>query len=193
MKFKLIYGAPQVFGAAMYLMSFTGAQAQVYQRIRRQPAAQSTPGLNVPAAPVPLPSSAQPVLPAFKAVGFVPGPTGLVSAGLPLTVAGASGIATGNLPMLNQPGFKAEIIPFIGKPLILDALNKIASLTLNWYRAHGKPFVDISVPPQNINNGLVQILYRLPRWQGRCQRQSLVFECRHPQRERPGSWPNFIR
>ena len=53
MKFKLIDGAPQVFGAAMYLMSFTGAQAQVYQRIApSQPAAQSTPGLNGPAAPV---------------------------------------------------------------------------------------------------------------------------------------------
>jgi hemolysin activation/secretion protein len=159
MKTKLTYCAPQVFGAMFYLMCSTSAHAQVYQRIApNQPAAQPTPALSVPQAPPPLPSSAAVVLPSLKAVVFVPGPTGLVATGLPLSAGGPGGIATANVALLNQPAFQAQIAAYIGKPLTLDVLNKIASLTLAWYRAHGAPFVDISVPPQNINNGLVQVL-----------------------------------
>ncbi len=148
-----------IFGLALSSVIPVKAEAQVYQRIAPNiPPANPIQTINAPKAPAPLPSSSAAILPALKGVVFVPGPSGLTKAGLPISAAGQNGIEARQIPLLQTPNFTVNIQPFIGRPMSLDALNKIAKLTLDWYRTHGHPFVDIAIPPQNINNGLVQVL-----------------------------------
>ena len=111
----------------------------------------------MPAPPPPLPASKRVLLPALKGLVFVNSPAAVVKAGLPASAA-PSGIAIHDLPLLDRPGFRAKIAPAIGKPLTLAGLNEAAEAVTAWYRAHGRPFVDVAVPPQNISSGVVQIV-----------------------------------
>jgi hemolysin activation/secretion protein len=158
---------PALLGGALCLLLPDLAKAQAYHRIAPNlPAGQAAASIAVPPAPRPVPASDQVILAALKGVAFVSGPAQLVKAGLPVTAAGPSGITAPGLPLLDQPEFRRQIAPFIGRPLTLAALNRIASLALAWYRAHRQPFVDITIPPQNINTGVVQIVvteYRIGR------------------------------
>jgi hemolysin activation/secretion protein len=135
------------------------AWGQAYDRIApSMPPPSSAPTLAAPSLVPPEPASARPILPALKAIVYANGPAALASNGLPLSAAGPSEISAPGLPLLESGAFQEKIRPFLNMPVTLDALNRIAALTLSWYRAHGQPFVDISIPPQNINNGLVQVV-----------------------------------
>jgi hemolysin activation/secretion protein len=150
---------PPAVCAVCVAMSTASAHAQAYSRIApNMPAGQATPVIAAPPAAAPVPASSQVILPALKGVVFVAGPSSLASAGLPLSASGPLGVAANDLPLLNSPAFQEKVTPFIGQPLTMNALNEIATLTLSWYRANGQPFVNVSIPPQNINNGLVQIV-----------------------------------
>ena len=63
-----------------------------------------------------------------------------------------------NLPLLDQPGFIRQAAPAIGRPVTLAGLDKIAATVRHWYRTQGRPFVDVTVPPQNITSGVVQVV-----------------------------------
>jgi hemolysin activation/secretion protein len=58
--------------------------------------------------------------------------------------------------------FAAPVIPalqpFIGKPLTLGALAKIETILIGYYRARHRPFVNVTVPPQDVTTGVVQIV-----------------------------------
>jgi hemolysin activation/secretion protein len=94
----------------------------------------------------------------LQGVLFVAGQDKLVKEGLPVRAAGPTGMTASGLPLLNDPAFQAVVKPYIGQPMTLDLLNKVAHATLNYYRDHGQPFVDVTIPPQNINDGLVQVV-----------------------------------
>ncbi len=134
------------------------AHAQAYHRIAPNVPAGQPASIAAPPAPPPVPASEQVILAALKGVVFVSGSSQLIKTGLPVTAAGPSRIAAPALPLLDQAKFRQQITPFIGRPLTLATLNRIASLALGWYRAHRQPFVDITIPPQNINSGVVQIV-----------------------------------
>ena len=134
------------------------AHAQAYQRIAPiPPPAHTPPPLAVPAPPPPLPASKRVLLPALKGLVFLNSPTAVVKAGLPVSAA-PSGVAIHDLPLLDRPGFRKQIAAAIGKPLTLAGLDQAAEAVTAWYRAHGRPFVDVAVPPQNISSGVVQIV-----------------------------------
>ncbi len=134
------------------------AHAQAYQRIAPiPPPAHAPPPLAVPPAPPPLPASKRVILPALKGLVFVANPNAVVKAGVPASAV-PGGIAIHDLPLLEQPDFRAQIVPALGKPLTLAGLDAAAATVTAWYRAHGRPFVDVAVPPQNISSGVVQIV-----------------------------------
>ncbi|HTU53257.1 MAG TPA: ShlB/FhaC/HecB family hemolysin secretion/activation protein [Acetobacteraceae bacterium] len=105
-----------------------------------------------------MPSSNQVILPALKGLVFLPAESALRPAGLAPGSAGPSGIAAPGLALLAKPGFSRTLVPFIGRPLTFADLQAITRLTGDWYRKHGRPFVSVTVPPQNVSSGIVQVV-----------------------------------
>jgi hemolysin activation/secretion protein len=105
----------------------------------------------------PLPTDDQVVLQALKGLVFVPGPEAVVKGGLP----NAAGVSAPDVPLLNDPEFVAQMTPYIGGKLTMGDIVKIVQQVNAWYKDHDKPFVSVTVPPQNITAGSVQIVVML--------------------------------
>ena len=131
------------------------AFGQVYERV----APKALPEKPAPVAPLPpeaspVPTSDQVVLPALKGLVFVPDPAAVRKEGLP----GATGISAPGLPLLAEPDFTAKLSPFIGQKLTLGDIDKIVTLVTGWYKDHDQPFMSVTVPPQNITSGVIQVV-----------------------------------
>ncbi len=160
--------SPRSSGAALAALLVTLApslsHAQAYQRIApREPQAATSPSVTPPSAAAASSPSGAAILPVLKGLVFVPGMSALQPAGLPAGSA-SDGVHLAGTPLLNDPGFSRRMTAFIGRPLSFADLQKIIQITTNWYRAHGRPFVSVVAPPQNVGSGVVQIVvseYRL--------------------------------
>jgi hemolysin activation/secretion protein len=131
------------------------AYGQVYDRVAPKTLPDKPPPLPpLPAEASPVPTSDQVVLPALKGLVFVSEPAAVQKEGLP----GATGISAPGLPLLADPAFTAKISPFIGQPLTMGGLGKIAEVVTGWYKDHDQPFMSVTVPPQNISGGTVQVV-----------------------------------
>lgn len=152
------------FAAVACAFSPRVAHAQAYSRLApRQPAATPAPNdLTMPGKEAPpLPQSNAVLIPDLKGLVFIPKTATLKAAGLP---AGTKGVKHAGLPLLDQASFNHDIAAYLGKPLRMTDLNTIAAKVSALYKAEGHPFVYVSIPPQNINDGVVQIIvteYRL--------------------------------
>ena len=138
--------------------------AQAYDRVApKLPAPAELPTLVTPPAPVAGNSPAAPVIANLKGLVFIAAMSDLVATGVPVP---AGGVATAAVPELTDPAFAAQLAPFIGRPLDLVDLDRIRAMTVGWLRAHGRPFADVTVPPQSVTGEVVQIVvtqYRLGR------------------------------
>jgi hemolysin activation/secretion protein len=68
------------------------------------------------------------------------------------------GISASGLPLLQNPDFFARIAPLLGKPVSFASLAAVQRFAQLWYINHGHPFVDVTLPPQNIDSGVVQVV-----------------------------------
>ena len=140
------------------------ARAQAYDRLAPKAASPAAPpqAPTLPTPPPPaLPRATGVVIPTLKALVFLPTPEALRASGLP---AGTAGVQCAGLPLLAQSGFSRTMRAYLGKSLRLADLNTIARTTSAFYRTHGHPFVYVTIPPQNISTGVVQVIvteYRL--------------------------------
>jgi hemolysin activation/secretion protein len=133
------------------------AWAQAYQRIAPQsPPAGPAPRLAVPAPGPALPASTVPILPALRGVVFLPDQAALRPGGLPASA--VHGVLASGLPLLQKPGFAARVAPLIGRPVSFASLAAVQRLAQLWYIEHGHPFVEVTLPPQNIDSGVVQVV-----------------------------------
>jgi len=131
------------------------ALAQAYQRIAPQtPPAGPAPRLDVPAPGPALPASTAPILPALRGVVFLADQAALRPGGL----AGPRGVSAPGLPLLQDPVFLSRIEKLLGKPVSFASLAAVQRLAQLWYIDHGHPFVDVTLPPQNIDSGVVQVV-----------------------------------
>jgi hemolysin activation/secretion protein len=129
------------------------AYAQAGPRIAsKPPAASPSPDLRTPA-----PSAAL-VLPPLRGVVYLANAAALRPAGLGRASLPKSGIAAPGLPLFAQPGFAAKIANLLGAPISFQGLATLQSAAQSWYESHGRPFVDVTLPPQNISAGIVQIV-----------------------------------
>ena len=94
-------------------------------------------------------------MPALKGLVFVPDAAALHPAGMPH---GTAGIRTAGLPLLGEAGFTRKLAAYLGRPVTFSSLNAIVQATNAWYRQHGHPFVSVSVPPQNVSSGVIQVV-----------------------------------
>jgi hemolysin activation/secretion protein len=67
-----------------------------------------------------------------------------------------TGITFEGLPILDVPAIRNSLAEFLGKPLTFGSLSAISRVIIAYYRAHGRPFVDVAFPEQDINSGVVQ-------------------------------------
>ena len=150
--------------AALLLGGASQAMAQAYDRVApKLPAPDAVPTLAPPPAPAIDGGSTAPVVASLTGVVFVAAMNQVATTATP---APAGGIDVAAVPELDDPGFVAQIAPFLGKPLSLADLDRIRSLALGWLRAHDRPFADVTAPPQNVAGGVVRIVvtqYRLGR------------------------------
>ncbi len=154
--------------AAMLIgLSPLAAQAQDYQHIAPNlPPKEEAPTLTPPSAPLPESSSQTPLIPKLKGLLFVAGSKQMTATGAPASVTDPSGIDASQISELNDRHFVTQLTAFVGRPMTLADLDRIKSQTTNWLREHGRPFVDVTVPPQNIASGVVQVVvtqYKLSR------------------------------
>ncbi len=148
------FSAALMIGAAPFTV-----HAQDYPRIAPNlPPKTEAPALVPPSARPPESSSHAPLMGALKGLVFVADPERMTVAGLPVSAVGPSGIDASQVPELNDERFTAQLVPFIGQPVTLADLDRIKTQTTVWLRARQHPFVDVSLPPQNISSGVVQVL-----------------------------------
>lgn len=128
------------------------ATAQDFERVAPREIAPATPQVEVPEPPpVAVPQGDRVILPVLKGLVFVDGIEGVQPQGR--SVAGVDTAAVAGL----GEAFAAEVAGFIGQPLTLDALNEIARKAVLRYRENNRPLVDVVIPEQDINNGVVQL------------------------------------
>lgn len=145
---------------SLALLLFTAlpslALAQAYQRIApHQLPAPPVPSLQLPpSAPTPVNASQNVLLPALKGLVFLGSNQLLTPTGQPDSQTGIHQQGLPNLP----PDFTSQMAGFLGRPVTLASLDNISQATQDWYRAHGQPFLYVSIPPQNITNGIVQVV-----------------------------------
>ena len=92
------------------------------------------------------------LIPELKGLVFVAKPDAIQKQG-----GTATGINIDGLEILDEH-FQSQVQSFLGKPLTAAKLNDITKLTVNTYRRHNRPLVDVVVPEQNVQSGTVQIL-----------------------------------
>ncbi|MBW0003530.1 MAG: ShlB/FhaC/HecB family hemolysin secretion/activation protein [Hyphomicrobiales bacterium] len=153
--YMVLCGASVALAAALALAP-TLAQAQNYKDVAPQPVP-APPPKAAPAPPLPTdvptgPAATRTIIPAVKALVFVPGVQNVVKKG-----AVGKGVEIKDLPLLDDPAFLAAVTPFIGQKLTLARITEITREVVKQYRAKDHPLVDVIVPEQDVNNGVVQL------------------------------------
>ncbi|MBO9709081.1 MAG: ShlB/FhaC/HecB family hemolysin secretion/activation protein [Caulobacter sp.] len=154
--------------SAAILIALLGTPAfawgQDFKRVIPIPLAPAAPPTFPAPPPAPPPTSDPTVLaPALNGLVFVPGLASFEPRGVRPDYV-ASGVVTTGLPLLSTPAFKAKISPFVGRPLTRSDLEQITAIARQTYVDAERPFLEVSVPEQNVQNGIVQIVvteYRL--------------------------------
>jgi hemolysin activation/secretion protein len=141
---------------AVLIFAPQGASAQNYKDVAPQPVP-TPPPKAAPTPPLPTdlptgPAANKVIIPAVKALVFVPGVQNVVKKG-----AVGKGVEIKDLPLLDDPAFLAAVTPFVGQKLTLARITEIAREVVKQYRAKDHPLVDVIVPEQDVNNGVVQL------------------------------------
>lgn len=138
--------------------------AQSFERVApKLPGQPPTPSVEAPPATTPASQDPTILVPQLKGVVFVDSLASLQPRGVDPVVVPA-GVAVRGLPVLASPDFAAKVQPYMGRPLTRADVDAIGNLVRETYRAAERPFIDVSVPPQNVQNGIVQVVvteYRL--------------------------------
>jgi hemolysin activation/secretion protein len=92
------------------------------------------------------------LLPALSGIVIVSNPSAVQAGGV--TAAGPVQAQVGTIPKSVQ----SAAAKFVGKPVSLASLDQMTKAMVLAYRAEGLPVVNIAVPPQDITNGVLQVI-----------------------------------
>ncbi|MBL7134285.1 MAG: ShlB/FhaC/HecB family hemolysin secretion/activation protein [Phycisphaerae bacterium] len=101
---------------------------------------------------VDVPDDVKILVAALKGVRFVRRPADVVKAPQP------AGIDTRAVKLLDNDEFRARLKRFLGKGVSWRSIGQMERITILYFRQKGRPVVSVSVPPQDISNGVVQLL-----------------------------------
>jgi hemolysin activation/secretion protein len=134
------------------------AHAQAYQRIApATPSLQEAPEISAPPVPVAASTDHTVLLKRVNGMIFVPTLDDIHRAGMPAAEPQSFGINARQVALLNRAKFLRQMKPFVGRPLTVADLQQIRVIVNAWYRQHGRPFVSVVIPPQNVSNGILQV------------------------------------
>ncbi|MCX5789643.1 MAG: hypothetical protein NTX64_14235 [Elusimicrobia bacterium] len=106
-------------------------------------------------------AAAQPVA-SSTAAPAAPALAGLVVLGDPQLVvpvlSGVTGVQVKELPFLDTEEFKSRISLHLGQPLNRAGRDAIVDDIVLYFREHDRPMVNVTMPPQDIFAGVVQVL-----------------------------------
>ena len=97
------------------------------------------------------------VVPSLKGVVFVSSVKSFNKNGVSPSVL-INGLYIKSLPLLNNAAFIKNISLRLNKPLTFKGIDEILSLVRSLYKSHNMPFIDVTAPPQNVSNGIIQIV-----------------------------------
>jgi hemolysin activation/secretion protein len=106
-----------------------------------------------PAPPDDAQSSDATLLPQLRGLRFVDDPAKMKDAG-----ALHPGVYVNGSHLLYGAANQLRIRALIGQPFLRSTMNRITQSIAAWYRAHHRPFVDVTFPEQDINAGIVQVI-----------------------------------
>ncbi|MBV9084266.1 MAG: ShlB/FhaC/HecB family hemolysin secretion/activation protein [Acidobacteriaceae bacterium] len=92
-------------------------------------------------------------IPVLKGVVFVSDPSSVRHEGV-----NATGISIYGLEMLDRAAFRKLAASYLGQPLTRACIAELTHAVVNFYRAHGRPLVDVITPEQDVQSGAVQIV-----------------------------------
>lgn len=68
------------------------------------------------------------------------------------------GVHVEDIPLLDQPDLKAQLAKHLGRPLTKGGRIGILDEIALYCRKRGQPFVDVSILPQDVTDGVLQVL-----------------------------------
>ncbi|HEX3883080.1 MAG TPA: ShlB/FhaC/HecB family hemolysin secretion/activation protein [Stellaceae bacterium] len=105
-------------------------------------------------APATAPAAGSPSV-AIKGIVFVPRPQDVAAGG----VAEPTGqIDISRVPTLADPAAQAEIRKYLGLPVSEVLLGSLRAAVMKYYGSIDRPFVTVTVPKQDVTDGVVQIV-----------------------------------
>ena len=145
--------------ALIICLSSHATRAQDYGRVAPNlPSKTEAPSLISQSAISAESSSRASVVGTLRGLVFISDSERLVVTGVAVSEVGLSGIDVSRVPALNDQRFTGQLVPFVGRSVTMGDLDRIKTQTTAWLRAHQHPFVDVSIPPQNIASGVVQVV-----------------------------------
>ena len=69
-----------------------------------------------------------------------------------------AGVQVKGLPLLRSAGFKKVVQPYLGRRLERETMLALQRDVVFYYRNIGHPVVDVAYPPQEVKNGVLQVL-----------------------------------
>lgn len=135
------------------LLAAAPAAAQDFGRVApKHPKPQTPAPVTAHAAPAALADPGKQLLASLKGLVLVPSVHKIVTSGVNTTGI----IADPGLPLLADPGIRAKLAAFLGKPLHQGDLTRISNVIVAWYRSHDLPVVSVAFPKQDITGGTLQ-------------------------------------
>lgn len=100
---------------------------------------------------------AVPVVPGLvvRGIVFVPKADDVVTAGAP---APAGQVDTSRVPTLAAPAAQAEIRKYLGVQVGQFLLDSLRAAVLKYYASIDRPYVDVTIPQQDVTDGVVQVV-----------------------------------
>lgn len=155
---------PTVLSVILASAAATAVLAQDFEHVApRLPATAPPLAVQTPAEAPPASEDQTVLIPELKGIVFVGEPADVRARGAVETP--PDGVSAAGLPLLAEDSaFLAAAQASVGRPLTRADLEALIALVRDRYRAAGHPFMDVTAPPQNVQNGVVRIVvveYRL--------------------------------
>ena len=114
----------------------------------------------LPRSPRPNPEGDKPINPdepnlTIKGIIVVKSRADIKEGGVPAT----TGVHVQDIPFLEHPDFEQALQPFLGKLLTENRVRDLEDAVILYCRQRGKLLVDVILPEQNIENGVLQLWF----------------------------------
>lgn len=101
----------------------------------------------------------EPAGPVLKDFVFVANVSYLQPKGWPADKLQPGGLTAVGVEIPDRADFLRQVIkPALGKPIAVAMVNQLKATIDDWFRRHGQPFITVTIPPQNVSSGVVQIV-----------------------------------